>query len=174
MSIATTWGTTAGERALPYPCDGLTRARTDAYFRGITVHAPPEIVFRWLCQLRAAPYSYDWIDNLGRRSPRELTPGLDDLAVGQRVMTMFRLASFARPIHITVRALRARWLFGEVAVSYMIVPGEASCRLLGKIVVQRRGVLSLPMRLLLPWGDLIMMRKQLMTLRDLAERDAAS
>ena len=65
------------------------------------MRAPAEVVYRWLCQLRVAPYSYDWIDNRGRRSPRELTPGLEQLAEGQTVM-IFRLVSFAWGRHLTL------------------------------------------------------------------------
>jgi len=36
--------------------------------------------------MRIAPYSYDGIDNLGCESPRVLIPGLDELAIGQKVM----------------------------------------------------------------------------------------
>src|SRR5213594_4371663 len=75
----------------------------DALYRAVDVEAPPPILFRWLCQLRVAPYSYDWIDNFGRPSPRELLPGLDAVAVGQRVMTFFELVDFERDRHLTGR-----------------------------------------------------------------------
>src|ERR1043165_6990385 len=88
-SVAYTWGTTAAERALPFPCDRWVTQADEPLFRGVDVDAPAPVLFRWLCQLRVAPYSYDWIDNFGRRSPRELVPGLDALAVGQPVMTFF-------------------------------------------------------------------------------------
>jgi len=93
-SVARDWGTTATDRALAFPCDGLLAEPADTLYRAVDVDAPPATLFRWLCQLRVAPYSYDWIDNLGRQSPRTLTPGLEDLQVGQRVMAIFDLVAF--------------------------------------------------------------------------------
>jgi hypothetical protein len=49
---------------------------------------------------------------------------------------------------------------------------DARCRVVVKIVVRYpRGPIGRTMRALLPAGDLVMMRKQLRTFRDLAERD---
>jgi hypothetical protein len=98
--IARTWGTATEERQRPFPCDDLLPDFNDAYFRGVTVAAAPPIVFRWLCQLRVAAYSYDRISHFGLQSPRELTPGLEDLAVGQPVMRVFELADFERDRHL--------------------------------------------------------------------------
>jgi hypothetical protein len=81
------WGATPTERAARLPCDELAphaRVRAD---RAVNVDAPANVVFAWLCQLRKAPYSYDFIDNFGRRSPRERDTTLSHLAVGQRFMT---------------------------------------------------------------------------------------
>ena len=173
-SLSATWGTTAAERARPFPCDPLLPEADAALYRGVTIAAPPERVFRWLCQLRVAPYSYDWIDNLGRQSPRQLTPGLDELAVGQEVMSIFLLADFRVPEHLTLRtkpgALGER-AFGATVVSYVVVPETANaCRLLVKIVARFPGGLLGPLlRHLLPWGDLVMMRRQLLNLKELAE-----
>src|SRR5438046_9978232 len=96
------WGSTAEERAAAYPCDGLVEEADAELYRAVDVEAPQAVVFRWLCQLRAAPYSYDKLDNFGRRSPQELTPGLDRLEVGQRVATIFRLAEFEPGESLTI------------------------------------------------------------------------
>jgi hypothetical protein len=177
MSIATTWGTTPEERAAPYACDALVTGHRLEAWRGIDVAAPASTLFRWLCQLRAAPYSYDWIDNFGRRSPRDLTPGLDALAVGQKVMRIFDMVSFETGSEMTIAGNRmARRVFapfGRIAVTYRVVPADGRSRLLAKVVAAPRGPLAPLVRLLLPWGDWIMMRKQFHTLRDLAERNAA-
>ena len=69
MSLGDSWGVTEIERGEPFPCDGLCPSAEAALFRGVTVNAPAAKTFRWLCQLRAAPYSYDWLDNLGRAHP---------------------------------------------------------------------------------------------------------
>ena len=86
----------------------------------MTVNAPPSVVFRWLCQLKLAPYSYDLIDNRGRRSPQHLVPGVDQLVVGERVL-IFELASFARDEHLTL-VVRRHPVFGDVAISYVVAP----------------------------------------------------
>jgi hypothetical protein len=172
MSIGTTWGTTEAERGLPYPCDAFVGRLHAACWRGVTVRADAATVFRWLCQLRAAPYSYDWIDNGGRRSPRTLTPGLEDLSVGQRMMSIFELVAFEPGRHLTVRTRGfAPGLFPVVAVSYVALPvAPRETRLLVKLAFEvRPGALGRLARVFLEWGDLVMMRRQLLNLRDLAE-----
>src|SRR5438270_4401599 len=75
------WGVTAAERRSHVRCDDELPHPDITCWRGIEVDAPPALMFRWLCQLRVAPYSYDWLDNLGRQSPRTLSPGLERLRV---------------------------------------------------------------------------------------------
>ena len=57
-------------------CETLVENANAARMRSVEIAAPPELVFRWLCQLRVAAYSYDWANSAERRSPRELLPGL--------------------------------------------------------------------------------------------------
>ena len=174
-SVSHTWGTDAHERELAYPCDRFIPQPEAALFRGVTVNAPAEIVFRWLCQMRNAPYSYDWIDNGGRQSPQALTPGLDNLVVGQEVMRIFTLIDFETHRQLTLRmkpGSSATRMFGDIVVSYVIVTKSPnSCRLLVKLIGNYPpGTKGLFMRALLPWGDLIMMRRQLLNLKQLAEQ----
>jgi len=167
------WGSTAEERARPYPCDGLIEEPQGTMFRAVDVEAPQATVFRWLCQLRAAPYSYDKLDNLGRRSPQQLTPGLERLERGQRVATIFRLADFEPGESLTI--LHRGRVFGEVACTYWAKRvGAERSRIVVKLVWRpaRPGLLGAPERLLLPPGDLVMMRRQLLNLKGLAEGTA--
>jgi len=173
--ISHTWGTEPQERRLTFPCDTLIPYPDDALYRGVTIHAPAKTVFRWLCQMRAAPYSYDWIDNGGRQSPQRLTPGLDDLVIGQDVMRIFNLVDFERDRHLTIRIKprsSASRTFGDVACTYLIIPhGTNSCRLIVKLTAKYPpGIRGRLMQTVLPWGDLIMMRRQLLNLKKLAEK----
>jgi hypothetical protein len=178
-SLSQFWGTEAKERTLSYPCDSFIEKPDAKLYRGVTINAPPEIVFRWLCQLRVAPYSYDLIDNYGRQSPLELTPGIENLAIGQEVMEIFDLVDFEQDRHLTIRVKsgsRASRTFGDIAGSYLIVPGSRdSCRLLVKLIGKYpQGARGRFMRVFLPWGDLIMMRRQLLNLKKLADQTHAS
>lgn len=152
----------------------------DAYievWRAIYISAPVPVVFRWLCQLRAAPYSYDLLDNLGRRSPRELTPGMEQLEVGQRIMTIFHLQSFVPDEHLTIVCDGVgQKLLGEVSSTYAVAPAGDGSRLVLKLVAIPPGgkLLRVPYRWVMPWFDLLMMRKQFLTLKRLAEKSAAA
>lgn len=163
--IGARWGVDDSETALRYPCDGFLPARTLEVWRGVTVHAPPTALWPWLTQVRVAPYSYDWIDNLGRRSPRELLD-LPEPAVGDRYTTagrreMGRIVSLEPQRQLTGRILGA-------FMSYLLVPGEhQTTRLLLKVVMN-------PSRLVAPAlsvGDLVMARRQLLNLKALAEQE---
>jgi hypothetical protein len=173
-SVIKTWGTTPAERVGSFPCDSLVAHPDDELYRGVTVEAPVPRVFRWLCQMRVAPYSYDWIDNFGRPSPRRLIPGLEKLAIGQDFMRIFRLVAYEKDRHVTLRTKTgnsAERAFGEVGVTYQVVPrGSDACRLVVKMVVRYpSGLRGAMMRRLLPAGDLFMMRRQLLNLKALAE-----
>jgi len=164
------WGSRPDERARPYPCDSWLPQPDESLFRAVTVYASPQLLFRWLCQLRLAPYSYDWIDNLGRTSPRKLVEGSQHLEVGQSVMMIFRLVEFEADRHITIVSKLPVWLFGEVAVTYAVLPEGDHSRLVVKLQVRHpRGPLGWLSRLAFAPADWIMMRKQLLTLKGLAQ-----
>ena len=90
---AVVWGATPEEAARAYPADDLVPDGL-RLTRAIGVEAPAATTWRWLCQIAVAPYSYDWIDNLGRRSPQQLTLEADRLEPGQTMAVVFRLTSW--------------------------------------------------------------------------------
>jgi hypothetical protein len=173
-SFVSEWGTTASERAGRFPCDEEIEVPDQTLFRAVDVEAPQATTYRWLCQLRAAPYSYDKLDNLGRRSPQTLTPGLEDLEPGQRVQTVFRLVDFEPGRSLTM--VHEGRVFGRVAVTYRADRvDERRSRIVVKLLVAYpRSLPARAMRLLLPPGDLVMMRRQLLNLKGLAEGTAGA
>jgi hypothetical protein len=175
MSAVREWGSTEAERAASYKCAEVLPDAAKSLYRAIDVEAPPEVVFRWLCQLRVAPYSYDLLDNLGRRSPRELTPGLERLEVGQRFMMIYELVEFEPGHQITVVINKLfRGAFGTQAVTYNVTQrdGGGSRLVANRRLKPPRGPHGPLIKLNLPVIDLLMTRKQLKTLSKLAERQA--
>ena len=166
MTLGANWGATADECTMPMACDELLPGARVRVHRAVSVHAQPSTVFRWLCQLKLAPYSYDLLDNFGRRSPRKLVRGCEHLEIGQRFMSIFSLRSFAHDEHLTLRSR-------SVAVTYAVLSDNGLTRLFARVLFNPRGPLgAAPVTHLLAFGDLVMMRKQLLTLKALAEREA--
>jgi len=62
------WGVSDDEVARSFPCDAWVTRPTLVAWRGVTVHESAVDLWRWVAQVRLAPYSYDWIDNGGHRS----------------------------------------------------------------------------------------------------------
>lgn len=167
------WGATADEAARHYPADDLVPGAL-LLTRAISVAAPPELAWRWLCQIAVAPYSYDWIDNLGRRSPQTLTPGADRLEVGQTMALVFELTSYDDGHQWTaLTTARGRRLFGPVAITYAAEPDGSGSRIVCRIAGAAGGRRARLRARALAWGDLVMMRRQLLNLKALTERDAS-
>ena len=134
---------------------------TASAYRAIGIEVPTTTVFSWLCQLRVAPYSYDLLDNFGRRSPRQRNRELVHLHVGQRFMTVFTLHSFVGARHITLQTKR-------VAVTYEVQPQGPGTRLHVRVLFEGPKLIGH----IVAAGDVVMMRKQLLTLKSLAERES--
>ena len=173
------WGATATEAARSYPADQLVAGRVSGpvlrMTRAVSVRAPVEVTWRWISQLSRAPYSYDLVDNLGRRSPPELSPGSDDLRPGQRMVKVYELTSVVpgRSWTGVTSAVGSR-PFGPLAATYAAEPaGQTQSRLVCRMVLPDGGRLVRAKASALAWGDLVMLRKQLRTLAAYAGRDAA-
>lgn len=173
MSAPSTWGASSVETAARTPADDLVADPAARWVRATGSSASPSTLWRWVCQLTVAPYSYDLIDNAGHRSPRTLTPGADAVVVGQRLLVLFVIDSFVEGEHLTLRRRRPgrRGPVREFAITYRVRADGDGSRLVATVVLDGDGgrVAAL-LRWALAWGDLVMMRRQLLTLASLAGR----
>ena len=162
--IGDRWGVSGSEILRSYPCDDFVTSPTLRAWRGVHVEALTDVVWPWVAQVRLAPYSYDWIDNLGRRSPRELA-GLPEPQVGDRFTT-----AAGRELGRIVSVDPGKQLTGTIMgafMSYVLVPqDDGATRLLLKVIAQTRRWAAPALSV----GDLIMARRQLLNLKKLAER----
>jgi hypothetical protein len=168
--IPLAWGCTPADLRRVYPADAMVDGPTLRMTRAVPVAASPETVWRWLRQIALAPYSYDWIDNRGRPSPRHLVAGLADPRVGDRIQ-VFRVTEVEPGRQWSGYTVPR--VFGRTAVTYAVEPEGPGSRLVCRLTTSQRGPVAWAWSRLLAWGDLVMMRKQLLTLKQLAERNPA-
>jgi hypothetical protein len=164
--IGDRWGVSEGETLRRYPCDDFVGDPVLQAWRGVHVQAPVEAVWPWVAQVRLAPYSYDWIDNRGRRSPRELL-GLAEPRVGEPFTAVGGRAA-GRIVAVEAGKQLTGTIMGAF-MSYVLVPqGHESTRLLLKVALRTTRVKALGLSI----GDLIMARRQLLNLKRLAEQSS--
>ena len=158
------WGVSDAETRLHYGCDDFVNNPSLEAWRGVTVHATPDEVWARVRQVRIAPYSYDLVDNLGRRSPGELRD-VPEPVVGEPFTKAFGRDQ-GRVVAVEPGRELTAWITGA-HMSYVVVPAGSQTRLLLKVVARVHPWLA-P---LVSVGDLPMARKQLLNLKQLAERD---
>ena len=171
------WGATDDERAEDLPGDELLVDPPVSATRSISLGAEPDVVFGWLAQMgfgRAGWYSYDLIDNLGRRSATRLEPAWQVTAAGETVPggpIAFDVTHLVRPDHL-VLAVLDQGLPGhrvDFSLAFRLRPVEGprgGTRLVSRARIRVTGPLGRPATAALGSGDGIMVRRQLLGLAE--------
>jgi hypothetical protein len=173
-----TWGASPDEVNCPLPGDELCPDARLVATRSITISAPPHAVFPWIRQMgfgRAGWYSYDWIDNLGRKSATAINPEWQNVEVGDAIPggpVDFEAAIIDEPNVFVLRLGGTGRVSRRIqfVLAYVLRETDEGTRLVTRV----RARIDLPLgRLietcLLGPGDGIMLRKQLVSLRRRAE-----
>lgn len=159
-----TWGSTAQQRSEASPAMKWIRDANFVAWRGADVDAPAELAAAWLAQVRVAPYSYDWLDNHGRQSPRART---DQTPVGRGdpLMDLFVIVETDDGGGFTATSDTQP----PTALTYTVRPlGPDRCRIEVAVTAKVKTLLG---ALLLAYADVIMMRRQLLNLAALAAEE---
>lgn len=173
---------TAAERAQKLAGDELIPSPIGVVNHAITIHRSPADVWPWLAQMgsgRAGWYSYDFIDNGGRRSADRILPEFQHVEVG----SVFPALPGARDVFVVAqcepeRSLVLSWRLpdGRYQTTWAFVleqpqPGRTRLIVRGRVASGYRPY-GLPQWLALLLGrpaHFIMQRKQLLSIRRRAE-----
>jgi hypothetical protein len=168
------WGATPQEVRQGMPGDDLIPAPTMVATRGITIEASVDEVWPWLVQMggytRAGWYSYDRFDNAGKPSADRIVPELQDLEVGDVMLTSQKAGFTVRRIDPGRSIVLEIELDGSHITSVPMLtslPGGRS-RLVFRVRARFRPK-HWPFALALDVGDFVFMRKQLLEIKKRAE-----
>jgi hypothetical protein len=169
------WGASEAEIAGAVVGDDILTEPRLVATRAVDLDAAPDRVWPWLVQMgtgRAGWYSYDWLDNFGRKSARRIHPEWQHLVAGSAVPAgpiAFRSTIVDAP-HALVLELRSAGSIGR-RVSFTLAYDLRRASGGGtRLVTRVRGTVDLPLgRLVERWllgpGDGVMLRRQLLNLR---------
>lgn len=168
------WGATPDEIGGAVVGDDICADARTIGTRSTTIDAPPEAVFPWIRQMgfgRAGWYSYDWMDNLCRRSATEIHPEWQGVHAGSKIPggpVSFTAAVVDEPHAFVLQLGRSG---GRVCftLAYDLRAQESGTRLVTRMRMRLRfpgGFLV--ERLVLGPGDGLMVQRQLRVLKQRA------
>lgn len=175
--ILENWGSTEEETRLELPGDELVPRPAFSATRSISIAAPTFDVFPWIAQLglgRAGWYSYDIIDNFGRRSATELHPEWAVSSVGDIVPggpINFVVTHIDAPHHLVISLQRRRAMKRfSFTLAYVLCEIPEGTRLVSRVRSALHVPLGAPLlKSTLGPGDGVMLRRQLLGLKERAE-----
>ena len=136
-------------------------------------------IFVWLNQMRVAPYSYDFIDNNGRKSPDYIIKNLPPLKVNTHYLLSFHIVEFEENSFIACRlcepvntpiSLYMKCLFLEYRIVEQGDKSQLWCKVKGYI---NANIASRGFFYTFSFMNIVMMAKQLKNIKKLSERLAS-
>ena len=168
------WGATAEEINSSVVGDDLCSDATVVATRSITIGAAPQDVFPWIRQMgfgRGGWYSYDWLDNLGRKSASTIHDEWQSVEAGDKIPSgpiSFIAAIVDAPRHfvLEIQSLGKKSPKLHFTLAYELRDNPQGTRL----VTRMRSRINLPLgslfeKLILGPGDGIMLRRQLLNIK---------
>jgi len=173
------WGSTETDIMRPMPGDDIVENPSFNATRAVTVNAPPEHIYPWIVQMgvtRAGWYSYDLLDNLGRRSAETILAEHQNIQAGD-IIPMSpdgKQGMFVRDFK------HNEWILwwdnkGNSSWAWGIYPeGDSRSRLVTRVRVKYEWFSpAIVFNLIIEFFDIVMMRKCMLGIRNRAEKAAA-
>jgi len=170
------WGATDAEVKRSMPGDEIVSKPSFNATRAVTIHAPAQNIYPWIVQMgvtRAGWYSYDLLDNLGRRSAESLLPEHQNIQIGD----LIPISPDGKQGMWVKYFRKNKWMLwwdkkGDTTWIWEIHPeGENQFRLITRIRVKYRFFSSAVLfNLLTEFFDILMMRKSMLGIKRRAEK----
>lgn len=170
------WGATDEEVNRNMPGDDVVTNPSFNATRAVTIATSPDNIWPWLVQIgckRAGWYSYDWVDNLGIPSARRIIPEFQHFEVGQLIPFS---PNGKMGMYIKDFETNSWMLWGDKDANlstwcWCLYPIDSKHTRLITRVHLRNNWLSptIIFNLLLDAGDIIMMRKCMLGIKERAE-----
>jgi hypothetical protein len=169
------WGATDEEIRRPMLGDEIVGSPSFDATRAVTIKASPSEIYPWIVQMglnRAGWYSYDLLDNLGRRSEEQILPIFQNVQVGT-LIPMSPNNNYGLWVKEFKTDESMLWWDkkGNATWAWGIYPkGKCDCRLVSRIRIKYQWVgIEIFFNVLIEFFDILMMRKCMLGIKRRAE-----